>query len=193
MALADILRAMEQEVDVEVARIHAQAEATIAQIRAAAEAEARAIHERHRREILVPLQHERARRLNRARLDALRAVSRAREGLYAEALARTRERLAHVREDARYPAMLRALMQEAHAQLNEPGVLRADPRDEKILRTMVTDVPIQFDLQTWGGVELQSADGKIRVVNTLEARLEQAQEQLRQAVMPLFEDVRTDG
>lgn len=192
MALADILRAMEQEVEEQIARLQEQAAAAAAQIRAQAESEAEVIRERHRREMLLPLQHERARRLNRARLEALRTISRARETLFAEALACARERLAQLRADPAYAKILRALTQEALAQLDDAVILRADPRDEKILREFLPQVEIEADLQTWGGVEARTGDGRIRVVNTLEARLEQARETLRQEVMPMFsEDVRT--
>ncbi len=187
MALADILRAMEGEAEAEIARQREQADAAVAQIHTEAETDARAIRERHRREVLVPLQEERARRLNRARLAALRATSRARERLFAEALACARESLALLRTDASYPQVLCALVQETLSQLDGPVVIRADPRDERILRELLPGAQLQFDLTNWGGIEARGLDGQITVTNTLEARLEQAQAQLRQQAMPLFE------
>lgn len=187
MPLADILRAMEQEVDTQVARIESQAAATVAQIRGEAEAEANAIRQRHCREIKQPLQHERARRLNRARLDALRATSRAREQLLNDAVTAAKERLARLRDDPAYPQILNALVQETLAQLDGDAIVRADPRDERWLRGPLGDVPLEFDLDTWGGIEARTRDGRIRVVNTLEARLAQSGDLLRQEVLPLFD------
>ena len=187
MPLANILDAMEQAVAGEIQNIETQTAASVAEIRAAAENDARAIRERHQREMEPVLQHERARRLNRARLDALRQVSRAREKLLGDALDTARERLAHLRSDSSYADILRALTQETLAQFDAPVIIHADPRDEKILRALFPHAQIQFDIETWGGIHARTADEKICVVNTLEARLTQAQHALRQHVMPLFD------
>ncbi len=191
MALEDILHAMEAEVEAEIKRLEEQSAASVLEIRSAAENDAHVIRERHHREILVPLQQERARRLNRARLAALRATSRARERLFVQALACTRERLAGLRADPAYPALLLALLEEALAQIDGEALVRADPRDTAVLRSLRGRFPetrFEFDLQTCGGVEARTTDGRIRVLNTVEARLEQAEVSLRQKVMPLFDD-----
>ncbi|MBI4673211.1 MAG: hypothetical protein HY741_16280 [Chloroflexi bacterium] len=193
MPLADILSAMEQEVAAEIRRVEEQTAASVAEMRASAERDAQAIRERHRREMLPLLQHERARRLNRARLDSLRASSSAREQLFTQALGCAQERLAQLRSDPGYADILRALVQEALAQLDGAVIVRADPRDEKILHTLLEGMPIEFDLETWGGIEARTLDGRIRVVNTLEARLEQAEVVLRQSIMPLFESQLADS
>ncbi len=192
MALADILRALETEAEVEIAHLREQSDATVAQIHAEAEADAQAIRERHRRDVLLPLQEESARRLNRARLAALRATSGARERLFAEALVCARERLARLRTDPCYPVILQALVAEALEQLDSAIVMRADPRDEKILCELLPEVQLQFDLSTWGGIEVREVDGQITITNTLEARLAQSEERLRQEAMPLFEQERLD-
>lgn len=186
VALADILGAMEAEAEAEIKRTEEQSAATVAQIRAAVENDAHAVREGHRRDMSIRVEQERARRLNRARLAALRTSSGAREKLYAEALAGARALLAALRADPKYPAMLRALAEEALAHMDGQTVLHADPRDEQLLRALFPGTRMEFDLDTWGGVEARGPDGLIVIVNTVEARLERAQELLRQAVMPLF-------
>ena len=62
MPLANILDAMEQAVAGEIDRLNEQTAASVAEIRAAAENDARAIRERHQREMEPTVQHERARR-----------------------------------------------------------------------------------------------------------------------------------
>jgi vacuolar-type H+-ATPase subunit E/Vma4 len=186
MALSDILAAMKAEVEAQIQGIAAQTRADVAQVRRAAEEETQAIRERHRQEMLAVLQHERARRLNRARLGAVRAVSAARENLFAESLAAARGRLSEIRAQPDYASLLRGLADEALAHIVGEAVLHADPRDEQILRAQFPDARLAFDLQTWGGVEARTSDERIVVVNTLEARLERADELLRQEVMPLF-------
>ena len=187
MALADILAAMEAQVDAQIRQIEQQAAATIAQIRAAADDEARMIRESHRLAALVQLEYERVRRLNRARLAAQRAASRACEQLFANAQAGARRLLAGLRNSPNYAALLRALAEEALAQIGGEALLRADPRDEVLLHTMFPQVRIVADLETWGGVEARSPDGRIVVINTAEARLEQAHDMLRRNVVPLFQ------
>ncbi len=186
MPLAEILKAIDAAGDAAEARIAAEAAANVAAIHADAERECAAIRERHHREMLLPLQHERARRLNRARIAAARAESRAQEELFAEALAGAQGQLAHLRGEAGYESVLAALVREALDQIGRDAVLRGDPRDEAPLRRLAPDTPIVLDLTTWGGVEARSPDGRIAVINTLEARLAQAQPILRAETMPLF-------
>lgn len=49
------------------------------------------------------------------------------------------------------------------------------------------ELRIIYDLETWGGVVAKSADGKIVVINTLEARLERAEPYLRHYLAAWFE------
>jgi vacuolar-type H+-ATPase subunit E/Vma4 len=189
MALQDILRAMETQVESDIRQLEEQSAVTVSEIHRSAEEDAHGILERHHREALAPLQQERARRLNRARLAALRATSQARERLFVQAIACARERLSSLRATPDYPAVLSALLEEALAQIDGEAHVRADPRDAAVLGSLRSRFPraqFEFNLQTSGGIEARTADGRIRVVNTLEGRLEQAQEDLRQKVMPLF-------
>ena len=191
MALQDILQAMEKEVEADIKLINEQSAAAVLEIRRSAENSAKEIAQRHHREILAPLQQERARRLNRARLAALRATSQAREKLFVQAQACARERLMSLRSTPDYPAILQALTEEALAQIGGEANVRADPRDATLIRSLGPRFPsarFEFDLQTCGGVEARTPDGRIYVLNTLEGRLEQAQEILRQQVMPLFSE-----
>jgi vacuolar-type H+-ATPase subunit E/Vma4 len=188
MALADILAAMEAQVDAEIQQVEQQTATTIVAIRAATDNQVGTIRERHHRDIMAQLQHERAWRLNRARLAARRTASRAREQLFTDALAGARTLLASVRASRDYATLLRALAKEALAQLDTEALLRADPRDEALLRAWFPQVQITADLDTWGGVQARTLDGRIVVMNTLEARLEQAQDMLRTIVWPLLED-----
>jgi vacuolar-type H+-ATPase subunit E/Vma4 len=186
MALIATLAAMEATAAQEIAQILAQSRAEAAQIRAAAADAAQAARARQHRAGLEPLARERARRINQARRDALIVTGQARETLFVEALARAQERLLALRDDPSYPTVLLALAREALAQFDGPVTLRADPRDAELVRTLVVEGSIRFDLETWGGVEVHTVDGRISVLNTLEARLAQGRELFRQAVMALF-------
>jgi vacuolar-type H+-ATPase subunit E/Vma4 len=188
LAVADIRGALEAAAAAQSARIEAEAARAADQILGAAEDDARAIRERHMHDIELPLQQDRARRLNGARMAALMAISQARERLFAGALQRAHEQLAGLRADPRYPAILRALAEEACAQVGGECVLHADARDAPQLRALLPDLRIECDLECWGGAAAATPDRRVEVINTLEARLEQAQQAFRPAVMQLFED-----
>ncbi|MBI4470341.1 MAG: hypothetical protein HY650_13565 [Acidobacteria bacterium] len=187
MALPDILAAMEAEVDTEARHITERAASKVNEIRAAAESEAHAIREQQRNARWIPLQQERSRRLNRARLSVLRITNRAREQFFNQALELAGARLAQLRDSPGYGEILPALAHEALAHMEGETVLHADPRDKAWLLALEPQRPVEFDLRTWGGLEARTLDGRIVVVNTLEARLECAREMLRQEIIPLVD------
>lgn len=140
---------------------------------------------------------ERARIIHRARMEALHAVGSVRENLVDTAIGRVREHLASFRSDSAYRGVLRVLTEEALQQLatSEKGRksrLLADPRDKHLLETILgeleLDVPVSYELNCWGGVTAQSEDGRVVVINTLEARLNQATPFLRQHLAATFEN-----
>jgi vacuolar-type H+-ATPase subunit E/Vma4 len=186
MALQDILAAMEADVGGEIKRLLAEADTTAARVKADAEQEAQAIRRRLHAEAFAPLHRERARRLNQARRDARNAAGQAHEALVEEAIRAARGRLSTCRSDPAYPGVLRVLVAEALEGVEGSAVLHADPRDAALLRAFAPDVPAEWTLETWGGVEARSADGRVVVVNTLEARLDQARPLIRQQVLPHF-------
>lgn len=187
MPLEDILGAIDGAAQAELQRIRREAAETVARIQAEAQAQAAAARETHLRAVELPLAHERGRIVNRARQEAARAVSQAREELFHAAMRAARERLAHLREGPDYPALLAALLDEAQAQLDGEVVVRVDARDLALAACLAPDARLEPTLIPWGGVEVRSADGKIVVINTLAARLEQARERARPLVLPLFD------
>ena len=113
------------------------------------------------------------------------------------ALKQARERLACVCAEAAYADVLRRLAQETLAELGispEDGgsaCLEIDPRDralmESILVEMKLHLPVRDNLDCWGGLVARSEDGRVEVINTLEARLERATPYLRRYLAALFE------
>lgn len=147
---------------------------------------------------MAPAYRERARIIHRARLEALRITGKVREGLVDAALERTHGHLAGLRTDTAYPVVLRRLVDEAldelKSSLDETGTvkLEADLRDQELLTSamiyMNLDLSISYDLDCWGGVIAKSEDGKVMVINTIEARLERITPYLRRYLAALFED-----
>jgi vacuolar-type H+-ATPase subunit E/Vma4 len=178
MALDDLLRAIESDAAAEraqadretaseataiVQRARRQASELEADLSARPEAEARA-------------QADRARAL--ARLDASGAVRLAHEEAFASVVTGVRGELAALRDTSGYPELFRALLAECRAALPAGRRLRVDRRDLGLATPLAAGLDVDPVLDTWGGVELASNDGRI-VRNTVEERLANAEPLLR--------------
>ncbi|HXH14011.1 MAG TPA: V-type ATP synthase subunit E [Alphaproteobacteria bacterium] len=195
MALEDILRAMEQQAQAEIACLQAQAEAEAAAIIAQAEAEVRTIKVQHLANIAPRVQQERAQLLSEAKLLARRELLVAREALLEEAFAAAHTALASLREQPAYPHYLTQLLREVVEELGDELCLIVDARDEAIVRRIAADLGIPagiaIGLHTVGGLEACTPDGGVTVINTIEARLQRSRRPLRRTVAAILkaEDV----
>ena len=195
MALEDILRAMEQQAQAEIARLKGGAEAEAGSIVAMAEEDAKRIKARHLANIMPRVQHERARMLSDARLAVLREVMAAREALLEEAFAAAKTELGRLREKSEYSRYLAWLTHEVVDELGHELCIVVDACDESLMRRIAADLGvrarIEHGLHTAGGLEASTADGCIRVVNTIEARLQRSQHFLRREIASILsaEDV----
>lgn len=199
MALEDILRAVEQQAQAEIARLQAQAEAEAAALIAQAEAEARTIKAQHLANIVPRLQQERAQLLSEAKLLARRELLLAREALLEEAFSAAHTALASLREQPEYRHYLTQLLREVVEELGDEVCLVVDARDEAIVRRITADLGLPADiavgLHTAGGLEACTPDGSVTVVNTIEARLQRSRRHLRRTVATILkaEDVSWKG
>ncbi|KAH0617089.1 hypothetical protein JD844_028727 [Phrynosoma platyrhinos] len=138
--------------------------------------------------------------MNQARLKVLKA----RDDLIADLLNEAKQRLTKVVKDSgRYQTLLDGLVLQGFYQLLEPKMtVRCRKQDLPLVRNAVQksipiyktttkkEVDIHIDQDTFlpediaGGVEIYNSDGKIKVSNTLESRLDL----IAQQMMP---DIRT--
>lgn len=141
-------------------------------------------------------EEQRARILNRARIQALELVGQARQEFSQEAFERVSQRLSGCRDQQPdYPDLLGRLVDGALEALDSAGapvVLRADPRDRAHLESLIQDygpeLRIEYDLDSLGGVIAESADGRLTVINTFESRLGRARRSLELTLAAVFED-----
>jgi vacuolar-type H+-ATPase subunit E/Vma4 len=182
MALVELLAGLEAEAASDAAQLEAETRQEANRIVEGAQAEARELQEQAARANERELQSEVEQRRALARLSAAAAVRAAREEAFREFLAAVRVRLATLRDGAEYPSVLRALIRESTTALAAAAVLRVDPRDERLASELVEDLGAELNvvavLETAGGVELASADGRT-VRNTVEERLANAEPGLR--------------
>jgi len=197
MTLQTILDKIRVVGDAQIHEIERNAQSQVSEILAQAGMEAVQIEEDTIINTIAPAIAERARIIHRARLDALHIVGSVRENLVDTAISRTREHLASFRSDLAYPVVLHRLTEEALTQLalsegdGKPQLL-ADPRDEvlmeKFLKDLNPNIVVRYELNCWGGLIAQSEDGRVVVINTLEARLKQVAPYMRCHLAASFEE-----
>jgi vacuolar-type H+-ATPase subunit E/Vma4 len=197
MSLQPILEKIRETGESQIQEIEKNAQAQSNEILARARMEAEQVEEDASIHASAPAVAERARIIHRARLESLHVVGAVRENLVDTAVNRMREHLASFRSASAYPLALRKLTEETLAQLaasegdGKPRLL-SDPRDkkllEKILKELKLNISVSYELNCWGGVIAQSEDGRVVVINTLEARLNQATLFLRRYLAASFEE-----
>jgi V/A-type H+/Na+-transporting ATPase subunit E len=179
MALADLLRAIETEADADRARAAEEAAAAAAAVVEDARRDAAALEGELADAGAADGRAAAARERALARLDAAASIRSAREEAFVSLLSGIRAGLAAVRETGAYPELFHALVAESRAALPSAGVLRVDPRDADLARGVAPGLRVEPTLDSWGGVELASDDGRT-VRDTLEERLANAELLLRE-------------
>ena len=179
MALRDLLRAIETEADADRARAADEAAAAAAAVVEDARRDARALEAELTGAGAAEGRRAAAHELALARLDAAATVRSAREQAFLSLLSGIRAELAAVRETSAYPKLFHALVAESRAGLPNACELHVDPLDADLAGTVAPDLRIEPTLDTWGGVELASDDGRT-IRDTLEERLANAELLLRE-------------
>jgi vacuolar-type H+-ATPase subunit E/Vma4 len=200
MGLQAILDAIRTSGEAQLRELETRADIRVREILAKADAEAHQAREESFAKAAAPAGRERARILHRADLEGLRIVGNVREDLVTATLDQTRGRLANIRSEYCYPAVLHKLVEESLAELDDSTgadgkiQLQADPRDQALLSRILSGMgltfPVYYVLNTWGGLTARSEEGQIVVVNTLEARLERAIPYLRRFLAAGYEDAK---
>jgi V/A-type H+/Na+-transporting ATPase subunit E len=182
VALEQLLAGLESEALAAAALAEEQAREEAASIIEAARFEARAIEDHATRSGEHEMAMEAARRRAQARIGAAAALRDAREECFALLLADVRARLTLLRSSDSYRSVLRSLIVESLEALPAAVVLRVDARDEGLTTRMLAELgrvlEVRAELETSGGVDVSSADGRA-VRNTFEERLANAEPELR--------------
>ncbi|KAA0724481.1 V-type proton ATPase subunit E 1 [Triplophysa tibetana] len=132
--------------------------------------------------------------LNQARLKVLKA----RDDMIKDLLSEAQERLTSIAKDpTQYPKLLEGLVLQGFYQLLEPKVtIRCRKEDVALVQAAIkknvpiykgavkSNIEVRIDQNNFlspnisGGVEMYNADGKIKVSNTLESRLDLIAQQM---------------
>lgn len=177
MAIEDILRALEQQVQHDIDAVEAEAREHAAHIVDEAQSEAARIRERYIHQVEKAAESEGARTVNAARLKAKMVVSSARGDALSEVYNAATDDLASIRRSDSYPELFRGLAEEAVRDLGSDVVIHVDPADRQLAEQFAAGVPgtrVEADISTEGGVIADGSGGTIIRRNTIEDRIERA-------------------
>jgi len=193
MSIEDILQALDEQCRQECQEIFKRAEEEAKQILDKAEADAEEIRQTRLAKVKAEAESETTSMLYSARLKSKNAIISVKEQVAEKALAEAEERLRDLRSQSGYPAILEALIREGLTRITGKVVVHVDPADreiaDEIMRRLGMDYELLTDIGTVGGAEVSDADGRVRIINTVEERLNRAREKLRMQVSGiLFEE-----
>lgn len=177
MAIEDILRALEQQVQHDIDAVDSEAREHSEHIIEEAEVEAARIRERYLHQVEKAASAEGARTVNAARLKAKMVVSSARGDALTGVYNAASTEFANVRKSGTYPELFRKLAAEAVNDLGDGLVLHVDPADKQLAEEFATslrDARVETDISTEGGVVAEGHGGTIIRRNTIEDRTDRA-------------------
>ena len=194
MAIDNILQALEEQCRSECQAIFDKAKSEVDEILAEAEAEAAKIREAKMDRVKKEVASERAALMYSSRLDFKNAMIRAREEIVNKAFEQATEKLATVRVNGSYQAILAKLVEEGLKKVSGDPVLHVDEKDaavaSKSLNSLNVRGEIRPDITCLGGCVIADAEERVTIINTLEERLERAKSRLR---MEVAEELFTSG
>jgi V/A-type H+/Na+-transporting ATPase subunit E len=178
MAIKDILRALEEQARLEREAVLTEAHEHARLILDEADGRAELLRDEHRRAVERAATADATKCLNAARLEGHTAISSVRGEGVQRVFDAALERLSGARSDPGYERLFVALATEAFAGLQGHLVVRVAPVDAGLAASAIAnagvDAEVREDLETMGGLVVESQNGRVVRRNTLEDRLERA-------------------
>ena len=114
-----------------------------------------------------------------------------REELFSSAFNEAKLRLSQLREDPEYPAIFKTLTMDAARALGADTFhVHVDPRDEVLCRETLAALNLLAgiipDLDSSGGLVAGLPDGSVIISNTVESRMERAQERKKREIYSIL-------
>lgn len=176
---SELVALLEREATAEreqvLSEARAQAEATCAAARRQAEEIVAAAGARFEADAKVAM----VKAQSTAQLRAASLVLQAKEDEIGRVFARAEAELAKLPGDAqRYPAALRAFVEEALGSVTGHAIVTVNPSDEQVVQGLARvrgwDAEVRGDPSVRGGARVATPDGRFVVTNTLTSRLARA-------------------
>jgi vacuolar-type H+-ATPase subunit E/Vma4 len=176
MAIEDIFIALEEQGEQESREAIGAAKEQAKGIKEDAEAQAKTIRDNRVEAAVAHANLASARSVNSARLEGRRMVAGVKERAIVQSFDEALANLGSVRGSTGYPALSRALAEEAVANLDGDVVLRVDPKDEALAADFLKSSGLKGSVDatagTAGGLTVVAHNGNMLRRNTLEDRLE---------------------
>ncbi len=190
MSIEDILQALDDECRAECQDIFRRAEQEAKQIIVKAQAEAEEIRQARLAKIRTEAESETTAMLYSARLKSKNEVIQAKEKVVEKALAEAVRRMENLRSRGDYREILSGLIGEGLFRVSGKVVLHVDPADGKLAAEIMKEkglaCEIHTDIRTLGGAVVADADERVKIINTVEERLNRAREKLRMQVSAIL-------
>ncbi|HWQ66213.1 MAG TPA: V-type ATP synthase subunit E family protein [Methanospirillum sp.] len=109
------------------------------------------------------------------------SITEVKKDLFSQAFGIAELELKDIRHSSGYTDLMRALLFEAIREIGDDGsVLHIDIRDQQICEEIIAEIRIKplilTDIECVGGLQISSSDGKIRIYNTIESRLDRVKD-----------------
>jgi vacuolar-type H+-ATPase subunit E/Vma4 len=200
MPLETILQTLEAKAAQEAEDIREVNQAEVEQILSQARQEADEARQKHVADIRPSIRAEQARITNHANLQALQIVLGTREEMITAVLEKVAQRLSDLPNTELYPHLLCQLTQEAVDTLGRDNqlCLRVQRRDVDLMREISRQLGLQATVEAdlksedslWGGsmggLIVSTQDERVKLVNTLELRLQQVAQLYRSKIAELL-------
>jgi vacuolar-type H+-ATPase subunit E/Vma4 len=184
--LSKLLEALEVDAEREAERISSEAEERAQQILEEAQLAAKQAEEAAYREVVASLPAAQARIDYEAQLKIQEMIAEVREQLIGRVMGAVEEELAALSGSSHYEGVMRALLEEAAQLIDTDLVIHVRSDDKRLAGKLAEGLgrkaTVETTLKGWGGLIALSADGLVRVDNTLEARLASATPAIRQYI-----------
>jgi len=153
----------------EIKRIEGEAAAEEKRIIGEAESERKAILEKAKKDAMLIAEAERNERLASARLAARRLLLQERESLIDRTVAAVRERFYSIAQTQAYQDLLERLVERGIAEVGNGAVVHLNAKDRARFKRIKNARIAAEPADIVGGAIIESADGRIKVYNNLEA------------------------
>lgn len=191
MAYENLLKSVEESAQERERELKKKSQILAEEIRANAKQESEAIQERAIRDAEHSAIVERNKQLYLAKGAIKENALRGREKIFHAAFEDAARQLSQIRQDIHYPAIFERLIREATGAMGgAPFRIHIDKRDRDLCTTTLTRLGIRSevipDIETSGGLVVDSTDGLVVISNTFESRLERVKEHKRLEIYALL-------
>ncbi len=190
MALDDIFQALEEQADKEIVTILQDARDQAGVIAEQAADEAQTVREQRLAQAEKTVRSEASQSVNAAKLEGKKKVASVKEEAVNATFTKALSLLTDIRSRGDYPALFRALAQEALQGMSGEIDVLVDPVDAELAKStfaeLGVDATVKPEISTLGGLIVSTSGGRIQRRNTLEDRLEKVQQSAQSDVAEIL-------